>query len=416
MTAIEQGAQAAPAASDWRQIIQQSRPDEWGVLLSASAAAYGIGMLPLLVLPFVIGALISSLGLNEAQAGILSSVELGAIALGSMLVAPFMGRLPRRTLAIIGALLAMLASVFSMSLDSYETLLWVRASSGLGCGLALAAGNATVSSARSPEKLAAHMSVYFVLLMIVMMSLFARVTAEYGHQGAYAALTGSFVFSALWLFLLPQGASVCGGMSGAVKFRKNTLWSLTGLCMLGAMFMFQMRDTMSWAFVERIGTNLGYSAENIGNLLSIQAVLGLIGPLMASVMGARLGLKIPVLLAVMFSGAVTVFILLSTKSVVLYGVSVSLISITYFYALAYLTALAAELDQQGRIVAASGGLLIAGSAVAPFISGLILQQGGYPLMGTVAVVVVVLTLVFCAVPLGSIKLKAAGVSQTETGV
>jgi len=385
------------------KIIADSKPDNWGTLLGASAAAYGIGMLSLLVLPFLIGATMTSMGLDESEAGILGSIELLGVMLASILVAPHIDKLPRRTLAMSGAAIAVLGNLFSMVAMPYELLLLVRALTGFGCGLALAAGNATVANAANPEKLAAHMSLFFVVLMVVMMNVFSRVGSYWGYQGCYAALAITIALVSLLMIKLPQKAGASELNSAVSTNNSKNIFSMVGILMLVAMFAFQMRDTMAWAFVERIGAGLGYSTQEVGDLLSLQAMLGILGPIIATVIGSRFGLKVPVIVAVITSGLITVLILFSTQSQHLYLFSVSLISITYFYALSYLTALAAELDAKGRIVAASGGLLIAGSAVAPVLSGYLIVEGGYELMSWVALGVLGLTLICVLIPLASLK-------------
>ena len=51
-------------AGGWSGAVRDAMPEDWGVLLGASAAAYGIGMLSLLVLPFLIGITMTLAGLE----------------------------------------------------------------------------------------------------------------------------------------------------------------------------------------------------------------------------------------------------------------------------------------------------------------------------------------------------------------
>ena len=85
--------------------LRQFLPDNWGLVFSAFAAAYGVGLLPLLALPFLISAIMNDLKLDAAQAGFLMSAEFVFTMLASLVVAPAMGRAPRRTLALGGAVL-----------------------------------------------------------------------------------------------------------------------------------------------------------------------------------------------------------------------------------------------------------------------------------------------------------------------
>jgi len=118
--------------------IKHCLPESWSLVFSAAASAYGVGLLGLWALPFLISAIIHDLQLNEAQAGLLMSAEFGFTMLASLLVAPFMGRAPRRTLALAGTVLAIAANLLSANIDSLSALAAVRCVEGIGAGRAMA--------------------------------------------------------------------------------------------------------------------------------------------------------------------------------------------------------------------------------------------------------------------------------------
>jgi len=389
--------------------IRNFLPESWSLVFSAAASAYGVGLLGLWALPFLISAIIHDLQLNEAQAGLLMSAEFGFTMLASLLIAPFMGRAPRRTLAIAGTLLAIAANLVSANIDNLYVLAAVRCLAGLGAGLALACGNAAVSSARHPDRIAGHMNVLSVVLMIVVMLGYAKVMALYGLPGLYYAMAATMAVMLLAIPSLAQHAPVTApsplahtGKGGS----GNVLLSLPAICMMLAMFVFQARDTMGWAFVERIGTMVGYSGDELGVLLSVQSVVGLIGPLIAAMIGKRFGMSTPVILAILLTGGTSLAYVLGEHSKTLYTAGVMTICVTYFYALSYLTGLAAELDREGRVVAAASSFLSLGLAVGPAISGGLISLGGFTLAAWGIGVTVVLTLLLVIVPLASIRRQA----------
>lgn len=384
--------------------IKESMPDDWGMLLSAFASSYGIGLLALLGLPFMIGATIDGLGLSESQAGSLGTVEFLAIMAASLFAAPFMNRIPRRTVAFVGVALALFGNFLCINQDqlTFNSLLIFRSIAGLGCGLSLAVGNATVSNSANPEKMAAQMSVLFVALMAITMLVFSWATEQWGYRGMYGALAVCMLGLSPLLFMLPQYAIEQPVTSNHPHAHKS-LFSVTSFLMLAAMFVFALRDMSGWAFVERIGLDVGYSGAEIGMLLSVQAVLGISGPLIASVIGSRFGLKIPLTIGIVASGLVYFVMLLLPTSVIAYTTSAMFIGCTYFYTLSYLTALAAELDSQGRIVAASGGFLSAGVAFGPLVGGYLIEQFGYALTSWAILGMAALTLIFAASSLRSLK-------------
>ncbi|MFZ0155707.1 MFS transporter, partial [Pseudomonas sp.] len=188
--------------------IRNFLPESWSLVFSAAGSAYGVGLLGLWALPFLISAIIHDLHLNEAQAGLLMSAEFGFTMLASLLIAPFMGRAPRRTLALIGTLLAIVANLASANIENIYALAAVRCLAGLGAGLALACGNAAVASAKHPDRIAGHMNVLSVLLMIVVMLGYAKVMALYGLPGLYYAMAATMAVMLLTIPAMAQRAPV----------------------------------------------------------------------------------------------------------------------------------------------------------------------------------------------------------------
>lgn len=369
------------------------------IVVSSFAAAYGVGLIALLAMPYLISAVMIDLQLSASDAGLLMSAEFFATMIASLMVAAVVGRIRRRRMAFVGACIALGANLLSAQVDVVSLLVVSRCIAGVGAGICLACGNALLATASDPERAAGYANVLFVALMASVMILFARVGTDYGLPGLYLAIGG---IDALMLLLIswtpPSVPARTAALIGGSK-KRNPLTSIPAICMMLGMFLFSMRDTMGWAFVEQVGQRVGYSSETIGNLLAIQSLLGLVGPVLASVIGRRYGLTLPVLIGVLSTGAVVLGYVLGEHSKFIYTVSVMLISATYFYALAYLTGLAATLDADGRIAAASGSFLTLGIAVGPTLTGHLAEQGGFTLVGWGIVFAVLTTLAALFVPL-----------------
>lgn len=381
--------------------LRDFMPESWKLVFSAFAAAYGVGLLALLALPFLISAVINDLKLDEAQAGFLMSAEFVFTMLASLIIAPLMGRAPRRTIALCGAVLAICANLLSASVTDIYLLAVLRCAAGTGAGLALACGNACVSSAKHPDNVAGHMNILFVALMIVVMLVFAHTMASYGLSGLYYSIAITMCVMLLPILFMPQRPSL--EAHHAQRMPDNKLLSGVAICMILATFLFSARDTMGWAFVEQVGVRVGYDGAELGMLFSLQAFVGLIGPLLAALIGRRFGMSMPVIVGILSCGAVSLGYVLGEMSKPMYTMAVMMIASTYFYALAYLTGLAASLDREGRIVAACGSFLTLGIAVGPATSGLLVSIGGYPLVASVIAGIVVLTLLMVLVPLARVR-------------
>ncbi|QLC24925.1 MFS transporter [Parasphingopyxis algicola] len=366
-------------------------PESPAMLLAAFAASYGVGFLAMLVLPFLVGAAMDSLGLTAAQAGLLGTAEFIGVMIGAFAVASSIGKLPRRTLALAGTVCAIAGNAACAVADSYTLILIVRPFVGVATGLALASGNATVANARDPERMAGQMAFLFVILMIITTYLFSYAAQRWGYNGTYGAMAATMLVMLIFITRLPQHPPAALAQDVAPRRKGQGIFSLTGLLLLVGAFFFAWRDMMQWSFIERIGMAAGYSIGEVGELLSLQAFVGLLGPVLATILGSKIGLRIPVMSGILATGIVTFLVIQSAGDEELYAFSVMGVAITYFFALSYLTALAAEIDREGRVVAALGSFMIGGAAIAPVTTGYLIDLGGYQLIGRFVILIVALT-------------------------
>ena len=146
---------------------------------------------------------------------------------------------------------------------------------------------------------------------------------------------------------------------------------------------------MGWAFVEQIGVALGYSTSEMGIILAVQAFIALLGPLVVAKVGNKFGITIPVLIGIIGHGLITLGYLMASDSKFFYTAIVLMNATAYFYALAYLTGLAASLDKEGRIVAATGSFIALGIAVGPAFAGQLINLGGYSLAAWSIIMIII---------------------------
>ena len=95
------------------------------------------------------------------------------------------------------------------------------------------------------------------------------------------------------------------------------------------------------------------------------------------------------LLGIVFAGLTSYAIFLSPELPYLFEGAVLVWTAGYFFGISYLTAYAATLDLDGRIVAASGSAMVLGVAAGPALSGYLITKGGYDLAAWATLVLVV---------------------------
>lgn len=377
------------------------------LVLSAFASAYGVGLLTLLMLPFLMGAMMNGLELSEGTTGLILSVEFTLAMVSSLLIAPYINRVPRKTVAVIGTVMVIIANILSAYISDVALLICVRAFAGFGAGLALAAGNSVIASAQDPDKTAGQVNVLFVVLMIIVMLGFGFIADNFGLVGTYYGIAATYAVMLIMVVRLPQYVDVESDSSMDVDNSKVRM-SLIGLVpigMMATMFLFSMRDMMGWAFVEQIGVALGYSTSEMGIILAVQAFIALLGPLVVAKVGNKFGITIPVLIGIIGHGLITLGYLMASDSKFFYTAIVLMNATAYFYALAYLTGLAASLDKEGRIVAATGSFIALGIAVGPAFAGQLINLGGYSLAAWSIIMIIILTVIAAIPPLKAARAK-----------
>lgn len=369
------------------------------ILLSSFAAISGVGLLSYAALPFLIGSTMINLDLNAESVGILYSLEFIAAAISAIIIAPKIGKINRTKIAFIGAFIVIAGNLISGLWSNYEFLLLIRPFTGIGAGLTLASGNATIANAKHPAKIAGMMNVLFAAMIVLLMLYLSYLNEAWGIQGIYfglAAVTFCFLFL---LKRMPQRSIQHDSETVSNKINSTGIFSVAGIAIFTVFFMFTLRDSMAWGFAERIGNVVGYTSNEMGQLLSLQAFTGLVGPIIAAIIGFKFGVRFPLLLGIVFAGLTTYAIFLSPELPYLFEGSVLVWTAGYFFAISYLTAYAATLDIDGRIVAASGSAMLLGVATGPALSGYLITKGGYDLGAWVTLVLVVFMIIAAIVSL-----------------
>jgi len=355
----------------------------------AFAAIYGVGLAPLLILPFLFSVLISGFGLSEVDAGATITYALIAMCVGSLGVAPLVHRLSHRLLAVAGCVLSIIGNaLICLSVDAnYLTPLLLL--SGGSAGVALAAGNAAVAATTEPEKNYNHVVLFGTVLFILLLFLVPRAMGFWSYQGVFGVLAILSLLMAPILFGLPKE-----NVESAVSTDSHTkvsLYSLVSIFVLGLVFLYFVRDTMIWVYAEHIGgTRFNLSSERVAWLFTIHGLLSLLGPLALLWVASRVNAGALLLTGIALTGAITIAIS-QTTSVEVYSAMVIVWAMVHFFTYSCFMGLASRVDASGRVVAAAGGGVLAGNAVAPALASSIVDQGGYPMLGWALLILVLLT-------------------------
>jgi predicted MFS family arabinose efflux permease len=240
----------------------------------------------------------------------------------------------------------------------------------------LAAGNAVVASANNPDKLYSILMIVTGAAHLLLLGLGPIVTTRWSYQGAYGIEVLFLLCLLPFIWLMPQYlVKKAREDSKSDDDQQAFPWGRAIMVCL-AMTIFFARDSALWGFAQEIGRRTGMEDQAIGAVLGMTGVIGLLGALAVAILNVRFGRLIP-----MISGLVVVTILslviCLTSDAMVFSVGIVFWQAATFFAVPYIFGMAAELDPQGRVIAACGGCLLLGASLGPAIAGVLIDLGGY---------------------------------------
>lgn len=369
------------------------------ILLPVWCAADGMGVQAAILAPWLIGVYITNFGFGASEAGWLLSMEFTSLALVNFLISPFMGRLPRRTIALTGAAIVIGGNAASGFLDVWTTLAVARSLSGIGAGLAMAAGNATAAGARDPAQFYGHKTAMLAVYAFAMFLVIPPLVELLG-PGYLFSLMALFNLACVYpLRRLPQHTEPLTATNDEVVHRSTMTWAAAGLMIVVAILCFFTRDTMVYVFFEQIGADLNVSRQTIGRLIATSAVLAIFGPITSIWLAHHLKETMPII-AVVILGGLLAHVIIQTDSQWIYGFLVISQGFLNLGGYALHMSLASALDPRGRLTAACGGSVLSAYAISPVMAGYFSDLGGIPALqlalvtcGTVNVVLIITIMV-----------------------
>lgn len=339
--------------------------------IAAACAAFAAAQLMQIVTPLIIGALMDGLSLDEATVGLFLSGEFLVAAITGFAFAPMLGHLPRRRLTIIGAVLFTIGNGASMFTGTLMALIPCRFVAGIGGGILLATTSSIIAAARVPVRLYGQALAVATLIAAIAVAIIPYAVVSYGYQGAYGTLAlCTLVLLPLFIYLPRGGAPASTMQSGRLSGFPIGVMALFGV------FLVVASTTTYYAFVERMAGRLGMAPQDIGFLVAILNVGGIVGSLVAAAMGERFGLMIPLFVSII-SHAAFMCIAATTSSVLVFTLIVIAEAFVYFFVYAFMFGLIAKFDATGRWAGAASGAGILGVSVGPFLGGVTITNFGY---------------------------------------
>ena len=335
-----------------------------------------VGLVPGTLAAFLVGGLIADLGFDPIDAGILGSGEMIVLAATSTFLARYMTRLPVVPISLAGGLLTGTAHLVSAFLEPFWPLLAVRLLAGVGEGLMLAAAAATAARTRDPDRVYGIGFAATMAALIAFSPVLGSVIGAYGMIGGYTAVGLLYLALtplSLWLGLAPPRSA-----TPASAFRPLPRGQLA-LVMI-VMVSFGIGPAPTFAFLERVASEIGIDPGRVGAIFSMSFAVGLGTALFVGWLGPRWGRTLPTALALAALGTFSLLLVKVEGQAIFAWVLLAYMAWYLFVQVAYFAAVAA-FDPSGRVAPAASGCFMLTLGLGPLVGGLLVTWGSYTATG-----------------------------------
>ena len=350
-----------------------------------------VALMPLLVLPAMVGVLVDNAGMSESSAGWSASVHFLASAVVGLLMALRVHHVNLRQVATYALVFAVIADLAS-ALTAGETMAFFAAR--LVAGFML--GATYVASVSSFARFDGYERGFglFVTLQFIISGLGLYVVPVYADElgatglfGLFAALDGFALLLAR--FLPSENASrEARGDSGSelkILLTTSAIFAIIGFA------LFEAANNAQFTYIERFGVAIDISDQRIGIALLIASLIGIPGAFSIVVFGQRFGTLGPLVFGMAIAVA-GLLVLINSESYGAYLFGSCCMGFSWAFCLPFIQSLLATIDRKGSAIAAGTSFSTFGSALGPGIAAIVVAGGNYAKVFMLSIGLFVITL------------------------
>jgi MFS family permease len=339
-----------------------------------------ISLMPLLVLPVMVGSFVDHLALSDSEAGYVASAGFLGGALVAIFVSLRIHHVDLRRMAYLGLGLMVLADGGSIAVAHLNFWLFVimRFLSGMGGAAAYASVMGSFAGWREPDRAyGLFMAMQFAFSAVGLYGL-PWILPDTGVAGILVLFTALDILALFLVSRLPAATERRGaGLNAPVEWR--VILAATSLLCLFGIGLFEAANMANFTYADRIGISFGLDGEQIGLVLGLSTMLGIPAGFGVYIVGSRFGRFRPILAAVLIQVA-ALLLLLNGPGKAGYIVAMCLLAPCWGFALPYFQAIEARIDPGGSVVVAGGFATAFGGFIGPAIAASLVSPGDYGAM------------------------------------
>jgi len=342
-------------------------------LAVAASAALCVNFFSAWTVPLQIEEMTAHYRFSVSNAGLAATVQQLVLSSTMVLAAPFMTKIRSERLADCGMLLAILGFMISSCANGRLGLFYGSfCIAGVGQGLAGVGGNGLAAAAANPGRV--YNMGYGAAILFGAASLLFLPYVPSPSASISPVFFGCSLGMGACLIALAIAHPTTGKSSAHVAApRAQRRLTSAIIVPLSSVFLLWLCGSAVWAYSELLGHRIGLGERLISTALSIAAAASIVAPLVVAPLSKKANLRFPV--AVAFAANAFGFLVACTaRNEPLFLSSFFGQAIGQSAVAGLIFIISVRADPTGRLSSLAGSFNLFGSAVGPFVGGLLVSE------------------------------------------
>lgn len=331
----------------------------------------------LTLLPLWVGAFTDQGIFSAQQIGWLAAADVIGIFLSSASAIFWVRHVRWRRTVLSGLALFLIANLASIGNTDFGALMLVRVLAGVGCGSAYAIALAGLSDRPNPPLAFGLMVTAQVIFGTIGFFAVPRLMQQLGIDGFFHYLNGWLVISLLLCVLAFPASSRQGDSHNSSQL--GALIHPKALTVFFTTVIYYCGVSAVWAYLERIGVDMGLENAAVGDLLGIGFAISGLGSLATPLLASYLG-RIPTLLLAMLVQVATMAALIGGQTLdayLLYATTSIVFQFFWSFSIPLLMDQFNRIDQSGRFIVLCASAFKIGEILGPPLAAALITAGGF---------------------------------------
>ena len=337
--------------------------------------------------PLLVGGMVDYLHVTNEQAGLLAALHLTGAAVGSFTCMLMANQMGQRRIIVLAVVCLIIGELLFLYIGLLSGMLLGRLLAGLGAGIIVAIAFANVVSLKRKDAVYAFLLLGQMIYGLIGSICWPLVLESVGYRVAMLSLPLLGILFLPFIKMLPAVTTTTQSKPTFIAMP-----SMIGIFALMSIFLHYVANSSEWIYLERIGVEGGLTVETVSSALGVSMIFGIIGTLLAIVLGQLRSRFIPItvgILGIIFGTGM----LLTQFNAMTYTVSISIILMTMVFTIPFYQGFIADLENGKMMAMLGAGTINVGLAVGPMIGSQIVSLSGFQAMLGFCIVVFVCSLI-----------------------